>query len=128
MGETAERERREKEDEGKREKTETELRIKREEEMLKRRAKERRDKELVSFRKSEMKNDLDKEEKLRIKLIAKQMKDSSAEANTISSAFQGRIPKLDIVKKSDQINSTKTKMFINKPAKPLFSVAKNKNK
>jgi len=132
MQETADREKREKEDKEKREKKENEFKNKREEEMTKRKEKERQEKDVVSFRKSELKNDLDKEEKLRIKLIAKQLKDSSVEANSKCSTsrldFQGRIPKLDSVNKSDEVNSAQTKMSIKKPAKPLFSVAKNKNK
>jgi len=107
----------------KREKIEEEFKKRREEERLKRQERKRQEKNLGSFKKSEIKNGLNNEEKLKIKLIAQQMKRSSdiLEA-TSSTSFQGRIPKLPKNDASDQGESA------SKPSKPLFSTAKNKNR
>jgi len=113
----------EEEERKKREKMEEEFKKRREEERLKRQERKRQEKNLGSFKKSEIKNGLNNEEKLKIKLIAQQMKHSSdiLEA-TPSSSFQGRIPKLMTNETSDQGESA------SRPAKPLFSTAKNKNR
>merc|ERR1719318_1592080 len=75
--------------------------------------------------KSELKDGLNSDEKSRIKLIAQQMKQNADTTDSTSrSVVQGRIPKLGKI-----ITSGPTEAFqVNKPAKPLFSVAKNKNK
>merc|ERR1712013_471541 len=58
----------------KRESMEAEFKKKREEERLKRLEKKREESCHGSFKQSELKNDLNKDEKLRIKLIAQEMK------------------------------------------------------
>ena len=90
---------------------------------MRRKEKERQERNLGSL-KSELKDGLNSDEKSRIKLIAQQMKQNSDASDSSSSTVLGRIPKLGKIIESGQIESAP----VSKPAKPLFSVAKNKNK
>merc|ERR1719318_567402 len=75
--------------------------------------------------KSELKDGLNSDEKSRIKLIAQQMKQNADTTDSTSrSVVQGRIPKLGKIITGGQAEAAQA----SKPAKPLFSVAKNKNK
>jgi len=98
-----------------RESIEAEFKKRREEERLKRQEKKREESYHVSFKKSELKNDLDKEEKLRIKMIAQELKGNDA--------CQNKSKKPGISDVCDATVST-----ANKQSKPMFSIAKNKNK
>merc|ERR1719470_684569 len=112
------------EEKNKREKIEAEFKKRREEERMKRKEKERQERNLGSL-KSELKDGLNSDEKSRIKLIAQQMKQNSGTSDSGSkSGVLGRIPKLVKITTSGQTEAAQA----SKPAKPLFSVAKNKNK
>jgi len=108
----------EEEEKRKREEIEKEFKRKREEARLKRLEKERKLKKHGSFVSSELKKDsLDKEERLRIKMIAQQMKSKNGEGDSVGKTEPG-LPK----SKED------VQPIEKKPSKPLFSTAKNKNK
>merc|ERR1719233_2703058 len=94
---------------------EAEFKKRREEERLKRQEKKREESYRVSFKKSELKNDLDKEEKLRIKMIAQEMKGNDA--------CQNKLMKTGSPDVRDVIIPTASKQ-----SKPMFSIARNKNK
>jgi len=108
----------------KREKIEAEFRKRREEERLKRQEKKRKECNLGSFKKSEL-NDLDNEDRQKIKLIAQQMKQGGSEASTTSSKVisQSGMKSNDGALTVGEVDSTSRK-----PKKPMFSTAKNKNK
>jgi len=98
-----------------REVVEAEFKKKREEERLKRQEKKREESYHASFKKSELKNDLDKEEKLRIKKIAQELKENDSCHNKLKKTGNSNV--------RDAIVSTASKQL-----KPMFSIAKNKNK
>merc|ERR1719481_896129 len=109
----------------KREKIEAEFRKRREEERLKRQEKKRRECNVGSFKKSEL-NDLDNEDRQKIKLIAQQMKQGGSEAGLSLSL---KVKSQSGIKSNDgAITFVKVDSTLRKPKKQMFSTAKNKNK
>merc|ERR1719431_2344306 len=99
----------------KREIIEAEFKKRREEERLKRQEKKREESNRALFTKSELKNDLNKEEKLRIKMIAQELK--------------GNDPCQLKLKKTGQPDVREASAStVSKQSKPMFSTARNKNK
>jgi len=114
--EQEEKERKVEEETAKRKKMEEEFKKKRDEEVTKK-IKER-EKKIISFRKSELRNDLDADKKKQIKQVALQLKQQSTTiSKSLTSDTKDKKLKLDIAKHSE-----------GSKVKPIVSTAKNKNK